>query len=119
MEYWSVGVMGEVMRYDFFPYGTQYYRQPTPLPGEWGADLAEIARAGYTHVQYRPQWIWHERLRGKPAWDDLDALFDLVERNALWVILKPMLECALDGTSLTLPPGGTRIGEFGSCPPGR
>ncbi len=42
--------------FDFFPYGCQYHRAPTPPSGEWEGDLAEIARAGYTHVQIRPQW---------------------------------------------------------------
>ena len=29
---------------EFYPYGVQYYRAPTPLPEEWEKDLAEIAR---------------------------------------------------------------------------
>ena len=41
---------------DFFPYGVQYYRQPTPLPSEWKEDLKNIKDAGYTHIQLRPQW---------------------------------------------------------------
>jgi len=27
---------------DFYPYGTQYHRAPTPLPEEWAGDLAEM-----------------------------------------------------------------------------
>ena len=36
-------------QFSFFPFGTQYYREPTPLPAEWEGDLLEISRAGYTH----------------------------------------------------------------------
>ena len=98
-------------RLAFFPYGTQYHRAPTPLSDEWDGDLREIARVGYTHVQYRPQWRWHERLRGRPVWDDLDALFDLAGKHGLRVILKPMLETAPDWVFDEL--GGTRIGFHG------
>ncbi|MHB0997863.1 MAG: beta-galactosidase [Armatimonadota bacterium] len=99
------------MQYDFYPYGTQYHRAPTPLPDEWEGDLQEIARAGYTHVQYRPQWRCHERLRGEYTWDDLDRLFDLAHKYGLRVVLKPMLETAPDWVYTDLE--GTRIGFHG------
>ena len=92
----------------FFPYGTQYYRAPTPLPEEWAEDLREIARCHYTHVQFRPQWRWHERIRGKYCWDDLDRLCDLAHRNGLRVIIKSMLETAPDWVFNEL--DGFRIG---------
>lgn len=101
------------MKLDFFPYGTQYHRAPTPLADEWDGDLAEIARAGYTHVQFRPQWRCHERIKGEWVWDDLDALFDLAAKHGLKVILKPMLECAPDWVFEEL--GGSRVG-FGGVP---
>ena len=100
-----------------YPYGTQYHRAPTPRPEEWAGDLAELGRLGYTHVQFRPQWIWHERLRGQPVWEELDQLFDLAAAAGLKVILKPMLECApdwvyteLDGYRIDLQ--GNRIGPW-------
>lgn len=95
----------------FFPFGTQYHRAPTPLATEWAGDLAEIARAGYTHVQFRPQWRCHERLRGRHVWDDLDRLCDLAELHGLRVVLKPMLETAPDWVFDDL--AGTRIGFHG------
>lgn len=95
----------------FFPYGVQYHRAPTPLPEEWDGDLQEIARAGYTHVQFRPQWRWHERVRGKATWGDLDRLFELAAKHKLRVVLKPMLETAPDWVFDELE--GTRIGFRG------
>jgi beta-galactosidase len=97
---------------DFYPYGVQYHRAPTPLPEEWEGDLKEIKRVGFTHIQLRPQWRWHERNQGSAVWDDLDRLFDLAHKNQLRVVLKPMLETAPDwvfekGVS------GSRIGIHG------
>jgi len=96
---------------NFYPFGTQYHRAPTPLPEEWAGDLKAIAKAGYTHVQYRPQWRWHERIRGECVWDDLDRLFDLAQKQKLRVILKPQLETAPDWVFSDL--HGTRIGFYG------
>lgn len=96
---------------NFFPYGTHYYRAPTPLPEEWEGDLDEIKKQGYTHVQYRVQWRWHERIRGEYTWDDLDKLFDLAEKYDLKVVLQPMMETAPDWVYTELE--GTRIGFHG------
>ena len=98
-------------RLGFFPYGVQYYRQPTPLPDEWEKDLKEIARSGYTHIQLRPHWRWHEARREQAVWDDLDALMDLAHKHNVRVIMKPMLETAPDWVFQEL--GGTRIGFHG------
>ena len=96
-----------------FPYGCQYHRHPTPLNDEWEPDFAELANLGYTHVQFRPQWRCHERLRGEYDWRELDALFDTVEHFPLAVILKPQLENAPDWVFTEL--NGCRIG-FNSTP---
>ncbi|MBR5459411.1 MAG: beta-galactosidase [Clostridia bacterium] len=96
---------------DIYPYGTQYHRAPTPLPEEWEGDFKEISKNGYTHVQFRPQWRWHERIRGQYTWDDLDRLFDLADKYNLKVIIQPMLETAPDYVYTQLE--GTRIGFRG------
>ncbi len=74
-------------------FGTQYYRQPTPLPGEWNKDLANIRRLGLEVIQLRPQWRWHERNEGEFNFDDLDRLFDLAAKHKLKVIFKFFLPC--------------------------
>ncbi|MBQ0106166.1 MAG: beta-galactosidase [Armatimonadetes bacterium] len=84
------------MKTDFFPYGVQYYRQPTPLPEEWEEDLKNIKASGYTHIQLRPQWKWAERIEGEYNFEDIAQLMDLAQKYDLKVILKPMAECAPD-----------------------
>lgn len=99
------------MKEIFYPYGTQYYRAPTPMPDEWEVDIPELKRAGYTHIQLRPQWRWHEAVRHQYQFDDMNRLFELAEENGLRVILKPMLETAPDWVFTEL--NGTRIGFHG------
>lgn len=74
-------------------------------------DLPRIREAGYTHIQLRPQWRWHEAVRGQYDWNDIAQLFDLAEKHALRVVLKPMLETAPDWVFQEL--NGTRIGFHG------
>ncbi len=96
---------------EFFPFGTHYFCNPTPLPEEWEYDLAEIARAGYTHIQFRTVWRCYERIRGNFEWTELDQLFDTAARHNLRVILKPMLENAPDWVFTEL--NGSRVGFHG------
>jgi len=77
-----------------FPFGIQYYRAPTPLVEEWQADLQRIRDMGFTFIQVRPQWRWHERREGKFQWDDLDRLFDLCADNGLQIMFQFMVETA-------------------------
>ncbi len=98
-------------RFAFYPYGTQYHRAPTPLPEEWDGDLRELAATGFTHVQFRPQWRCHERIRGAAVWDDLDRLFELAAKHKLRAVLKPMLETAPDWVFEELE--GSRVGFHG------
>lgn len=77
-----------------FHLGVQYYRQPTPLPAEWEDDLRHIKRLGFTAVQLRPQWAWHEPEEGKFRWDDIDRLLDLTGEIGLKVVFKFFVESA-------------------------
>ncbi len=74
--------------------GVQYYRQPTPLPSEWEADLSAIRKMGFDVIQLRPQWRWHERNEGELDFSDLDRLFELARAKGLRVIFKFFLETA-------------------------
>lgn len=80
----------------FFPYGTQYYRAPTPLPEEWEYDLKNMEKAGLDTIQLRVQWKWNEPAEGKYLFDDVDRLFDLAQKYQKKVIFKFLMECAPD-----------------------
>lgn len=98
---------------DFFPFGAQYHRAPTPLECEWDGDLAEIIAKGYTHIQFRPQWRCHERIRGEYDFAELDRLFAVAQKHGVRVIVKPQLETAPDWVFTEL--DGARVG-FGGQP---
>ncbi|RLB13061.1 MAG: hypothetical protein DRG82_16365, partial [Deltaproteobacteria bacterium] len=72
----------------------QYYRAPTPLPEEWEEDLKHIKRLGFTGVQLRPQWAWHEPQEGFYRWDTTDRLLELTASLGLKVLFKFIVESA-------------------------
>lgn len=77
-----------------FNFCVQYYRQPTPLPAEWEDDLRHVRDLGFTAVQLRPQWAWHEPREGEFRWDDIDRLMDLTGELGLKVLFKFFVESA-------------------------
>ncbi len=76
------------------PFGTQYYRAPSPRPEEWENDLAAIARLGMNTVKFWVQWRWNNPAPGKFVFEDIDRLMDLAERNGLRVMLNTIVDVA-------------------------
>ncbi len=78
----------------YIPFGTQYYRAPSPAPEEWEKDLAEIARLGFTMVKFWVQWRWNHPEENRFMFDDIDRLMDLAHRNRLRVMLNTIVDVA-------------------------
>ncbi len=76
--------------------GTQYYRAPLPLRREWESDIKNIKKTGMNTVKIFAQWRWHERIRTRFVWDDIDELFSLCEKNGLLVHINIVLDVAPD-----------------------
>jgi len=76
------------------PFGTQYYRAPSPRPEEWEQDLAAIARLGMNTVKFWIQWRWNNPARGVFRFDDIDRLMEIAERNRLKVVLNTIVDVA-------------------------
>ncbi len=81
---------------DFYMYGTQYYRAPTPLPDEWEIDLKNMDKAGLDTIQLRVQWRKNEPREDEYFFEDIDELFDLAEKYGKKVIFKFLMENAPD-----------------------
>ncbi len=86
--------MRSLLSHPYIPFGTQYYRAPSPAPGEWEIDLANIARLGFNTVKFWVQWRWNNPGEGLYMFDDIDRLMDIAEKNHLRVMLNTIVDVA-------------------------
>lgn len=108
--------MRHLLRDTYFPYGSQYYRAPSPPPEDWARDLKRMADLGFNTVKFWAQWRWNHPAEDRFYWDDLDRLMDLSEQHGLKVMLNTIVDVAPawiyrqypDASMLTL--DGRRIG---------
>jgi beta-galactosidase GanA len=72
-----------------FPLGASYY-PPHHDPQDWARDVAAMAEAGMTCIrsaELLASWDYIEKVRGRPDWDWLDALFDAAHERGLRILL--------------------------------
>ena len=108
--------MRTLLKEPYVPFGTQYYRAPSPPPTEWERDLSDISRRGFTMVKYWVQWRWNAPREDAYWFDDIDRLMDLAHRHGLKVMLNTIVDVApswiyrkyRDASMVTL--DGRRIG---------
>lgn len=108
--------MRDLLSSPYFPYGSQYYRAPSPKPEDWDSDLRAMADLGFNSIKYWAQWRWNHPDEDRFYWDDLDQLMDLSEKHGLRVMLNTIVDVAPawiyrnypDASMLTL--DGRRIG---------
>ena len=86
--------MRSLLRSAYIPFGSQYYRAPSPRPEEWARDLDAMAGLGFTMVKYWLQWRWNHPEPDRYYWDDVDRLMDLAAERDLKVMLNTILDVA-------------------------
>jgi beta-galactosidase len=86
--------MRSLLHQPYIPFGTQYYRAPSPAPEEWESDLANIARSGLNTVKFWVQWRWNNPDEGRYMFDDIDRLMEISEKNHLRVMLNTIVDVA-------------------------
>jgi beta-galactosidase len=86
--------MRSLLSSDYFPYGSQYYRAPSPRREDWDRDLGRMAELGFNTVKFWAQWRWNHPAEDQFYWDDLDELMDLSEKHGLRVMLNTILDVA-------------------------
>ncbi len=102
----------------FLPFGSQYYRAPTPPPACWERDLAQFKSTGFNTIKYWAQWRWNHPEQDIFCFDDLDRLMELAAKNELQVIINTLFDCAptwlyaLEDDCRMLTSGGKRIGPM-------
>ncbi len=86
--------MRDLLSREYIPFGSQYYRAPSPAADQWDADLAGMAKLDFNTVKFWVQWRWNAPQEGKYAFDDLDRLMDLAHRHGLRVMLNTIVDVA-------------------------
>ena len=86
--------MRSLLRSPYVPFGSQYYRAPSPRPDDWERDLDAMAGMGFTMVKYWLQWRWNHPEPDRFFWDDIDRLMDLAAERDLKVMLNTILDVA-------------------------
>jgi beta-galactosidase len=108
--------MYKILEGNYFPFGTQYYRAPSPHKEEWDMDLKNMAEAGFNTVKFWIQWRWNNPAEGEYYFDDIDTLMGLSAKYKLRVMLNTIFDVApawiyekyADASMITL--GGKVIG---------
>ena len=108
--------MRRLLSKEYFPFGSQYYRAPSPQKENWEADLKKMSELGFNTVKFWVQWRWNNPAEGEFYFDDIDELMDLAEKYNLRVMLNTIFDVApawiykkfTDASMITL--SGQKIG---------
>ncbi|MBN2413079.1 beta-galactosidase [candidate division KSB1 bacterium] len=108
--------MRRLLKDEYIPFGTQYYRAPSPHRQDWERDLENIGKLGMNMLKFWVQWRWNHPEEDKFYFDDIDKLMDIAYANKLKVMLNTIFDVAPawiyrkypDASMLTL--DGRRIG---------
>jgi beta-galactosidase len=84
--------MRKLLRSEYVPYGSQYYRAPSPRPEDWERDLDHMAAFGFNTVKYWIQWRWNHPEPDTFYFDDIDRLMDLSAERDLKVMLNTIVD---------------------------
>jgi beta-galactosidase len=78
----------------YIPFGSQYYRAPSPQQEDWENDLSAMAKLGFNMVKFWVQWRWNHPSEDQFYFDDIDQLMDLAEKKKLKVMLNTIFDVA-------------------------
>jgi len=109
-------IMRKLLKEAYIPFGSQYYRAPSPHKEDWEKDLSNMSKLGFNTVKYWVQWRWNNPAEGKYYFDDIDRLMELARKNNLKVMLNTIFDVAPawiykkypDASMVTL--SGTKVG---------
>jgi len=86
--------MRTLLRGEYIPFGSQYYRAPSPPPSDWDRDLASMADLGFNTVKFWAQWRWNNPKEGEYDFADIDELMRLAGKHGLRVMLNTIVDVA-------------------------
>lgn len=86
--------MRNLIKENYVPFGSQYYRAPSPHREDWDRDLQRMSELGFNTVKYWIQWRWNNPAEGEYNFDDIDELMDLAQKYNLKVMLNTIFDVA-------------------------
>lgn len=78
----------------YIPFGSQYYRAPSPHKKDWEKDLKKMSELGFNTIKFWVQWRWNNPEDGVYYWDDIDELMNLAEKYKFKVMLNTIFDIA-------------------------
>lgn len=82
------------LKFDFIPFGAQYYRAPTPVKSEWEKDISNIKKCGFNTIKIWAQWRWNNPGKDVYYFEDLDEIMDLAGKYDIKVIINVIFDVA-------------------------
>ena len=79
---------------DFFPFGAQYYRAPTPGSADWERDIKTAKAHGLNIMRVWVMWRWYNRIEGEYDFAELHELHGIFKRNGMKLIFLLVPESA-------------------------
>ena len=86
--------MKNLLKETYIPFGSQYYRAPSPHKEDWGRDLRKMSELGFNTVKFWVQWRWNNPEEGVYYWGDIDELMNLAQKYKLKVMLNTIFDVA-------------------------
>lgn len=69
------------------PFGTQYYRPPTPKPEFWKADFKLMKECGFNTIRVWAVWSWLNHKKGIYDFNEIEQLLEIADKYDIKVIL--------------------------------
>ncbi|OGU42986.1 MAG: hypothetical protein A2315_15025 [Ignavibacteria bacterium RIFOXYB2_FULL_35_12] len=86
--------MQSLLKETYIPFGTQYYRAPSPHKSDWKKDLRKMSELGFNTIKFWVQWRWNNPEEGVYYWNDIDELMNLAQKFKLKVMLNTIFDVA-------------------------
>jgi len=86
--------MKNLLKEKYIPFGSQYYRAPSPHQEDWERDLKNMSELGFNTVKFWVQWRWNNPAENEFYFDDIDRLMDLAQKYNLKVMLNTIFDVA-------------------------
>ncbi len=74
------------------PFGSQYYRPPTPQPHDWEKDIEQAKKYGIDVIRFWLMWSWINTKKDYYDFSEIEKLMNLSKKNNIKVILLFNLE---------------------------